>query len=131
MIVGIDNDKLEFLATDDGQLVVTVRNLTEAMVDREGFLDAYVTHCKDCKDFTGKWCILNSRKEFDPEDRLVNGDGFCAWAERKDPNGFNDETVKSLADAENGNVSEKFRSIDDLFESLEEENASRKTYDKK
>lgn len=40
--------------------------------------------CKDCKHFTGKWCILNSRKEFDPEDRLINGDGFCAWAERKE-----------------------------------------------
>ena len=40
--------------------------------------------CKDCKHFTGKWCILNSRKEFDPEDRLVNGEGFCAWAERKE-----------------------------------------------
>lgn len=39
--------------------------------------------CKDCKHFTGKWCILNSRKEFDPEDRLVNGEGFCAWAEGK------------------------------------------------
>ena len=39
--------------------------------------------CKDCKHFTGKWCILNSRKEFDPEDRLVNEEGFCAWAERK------------------------------------------------
>lgn len=43
-----------------------------------------VIRCKDCKHFTGKWCILNSRKEFDPEDRLVNGEGFCAWAERKE-----------------------------------------------
>lgn len=43
-----------------------------------------VIRCKECKHFTGKWCILNSRKEFDPEDRLVNGQGFCAWAERKE-----------------------------------------------
>ena len=42
-----------------------------------------VIRCKDCKHFTGKWCIINSRKEFDPEDRLVNGEGFCAWAERR------------------------------------------------
>ena len=40
--------------------------------------------CKDCKHFTGKWCVLNSRKEFDPEDRIVNGEGFCAWAVRKE-----------------------------------------------
>ena len=40
--------------------------------------------CKDCKHFTGKWCIVNSRKEVDPEDRLVDGNGFCAWAERKE-----------------------------------------------
>lgn len=39
--------------------------------------------CNDCKHFTGKWCILNSRKEFDPEDRIVDGEGFCAWAERR------------------------------------------------
>lgn len=45
---------------------------------------ADIIRCKDCKHFTGKWCILNSRKEFDPEDRLINGDGFCAWAERKE-----------------------------------------------
>ena len=54
-------------------------------IDNAPTVDAVpVIRCKDCKHFTGKWCILNSRKEFDPEDRLVNGEGFCAWAERKE-----------------------------------------------
>lgn len=54
-------------------------------IDNAPTVDAvHVIRCKDCKHFTGKWCILNSRKEFDPEDRLVNGEGFCAWAERKE-----------------------------------------------
>ena len=43
-----------------------------------------VIRCKECKYYTGKWCSLNSRQEFDPEDRLVNGEGFCARAERKE-----------------------------------------------
>lgn len=80
MIVGIDNDKLEFIATDDGQLVVTLRNLTEAIADREEFLNACVTHCKDCKhmheDGVESYC--------DDSGRYIDGDGFCSWAERKE-----------------------------------------------
>ena len=51
--------------------------------DYHGDYVGELIRCKDCKHFTGKWCILNSGKEFDPNDRLVNGEGFCAWAERK------------------------------------------------
>ena len=85
MIVGIDSDKLEFLATDDGQLVVTVRNLTEAMVSRQDFLDAYVTHCKDCalwndadsEHFVG-YCT-----EGDGE-KITFRNEWCCWAEREE-----------------------------------------------
>ena len=61
--------------------VITFLDIKEAL-RKHG--DCHPIRCKDCKHFTGKWCILNSRKEFDPEDRLVNGEGFCAWAERKE-----------------------------------------------
>ena len=82
MIVGIDNDKLEFIATDDGQLVVTLRNLTEAIADREEFLNACVTHCKDCKHYADECCdryadetlgYVHSTQEY----------GYCWAAERK------------------------------------------------
>lgn len=83
MIVGIDNDKLKFIATDDGQLVVTLRNLTEAIADREKFLNACVTHCKDCKYAK---CIEQNDDwlECSHDKRVMHGDGFCSWAERKE-----------------------------------------------
>ena len=74
LIVGIDNDKLEFIEAD-GQLVVTVKNLTEAIVDREVFLDAYITHCKDCKHETDHDCPINWGK---------TGEDFCSFAEKRE-----------------------------------------------
>lgn len=78
MIVGIDNDKLKFIATDDGQLVVTLRNLTEAIADREEFLNACVTHCKDCKHEQTLDCPLQTVWDVMPRSF------YCACAERKE-----------------------------------------------
>ena len=66
-----------------GEYIIATHTWSEDQTAIEkGFPE--LIRCQDCKHFTGKWCILNSRKEFDPEDRLVNGEGSCAWAERKE-----------------------------------------------
>lgn len=69
-------DKYEVRQSDEGDY----NPPSYIWVDNTGEL----IRCKDCKYFTGKWCIVNSRKQFDPEDRLVDGNGFCAWAERRE-----------------------------------------------
>lgn len=52
MIIGIDNDKLKFVADSNGKLVVTLENLTDAIVKKELLQNCVITRCKDCK----YWC---------------------------------------------------------------------------
>ena len=80
MIIGIDNDKLKFVADSNGKLVVTLENLTDAIVKKELLQNCVITRCKDCKKFVVEedqaYC-LDMYGQCDEN-------GFCAWAERKE-----------------------------------------------
>ena len=91
MIIGIDNDKLKFVADSNGKLVVTLENLTDAIVKKELLLNCVINaeptvdavpviRCKDCLWHYGTICRRNNTM-------FWNDDGFCSYAERK-----NDET---------------------------------------
>ena len=77
MIVGIDNDKLKFVADNNGKLVVTLENLTDAIVKKELLLNCVITRCKDCLWHYGTICRRNNTM-------FWNDDGFCSYAERKE-----------------------------------------------
>ena len=88
MIIGIDNDKLQFIADSNGKLVVTLENLTDAIVKKELLQNCVITRCKDCK-----FWMKNPYREssvfglcFKHKDIAIASDetDWCSWAERKD-----------------------------------------------
>ena len=87
MIIGIDNDKLQFIADSNGKLVVTLENLTDAIVKKELLQNCVITRCKDCKlsmsgiDKYNEQYILCQLHE---RSYGVTDDGFCNWAEREE-----------------------------------------------